>query len=135
MEYNSEGVLCSLLISSKFAFYLTGIECILYCDCKPLAAFLPTGMSSDMLDRLALELQQFNIKFQHIQGKKNIVADAVSWLRTLSLYQDNDNEDVPLSTEDIVKNVIEEFYSTQVTQRIPMYNVDKLNLDILQKEQ
>ena len=73
-------------------------------------------MSSPMLDRWALELQQFNITFQHIQGKKNVVADAISWLRILSLYQGNDNEDVPLSMEDVVKNIIEEIHSTEVTK-------------------
>ena len=54
-------------------------------------------MSNPVLDRWALELQQFNIKFQHIQGKKNVVADAISQLRTLGLYQHNGNEDVPIT--------------------------------------
>ena len=76
---------------------------------------------------MALELQQFNTKFQHIQGKKNVVADAVSWLRTLGLYQDNDNEDASHSTEDVVKNIIE-IHRTEITQKMPTYNVDKLNL-------
>ena len=89
---------------------------MLYCDHNPLAPFFTTGMSSPILDGWALELQQFNIKFQHIQGKKNVVADAISWLRTLGLYQDNDNEDILLSTEDVVKNIIEEIHSTEVTQ-------------------
>ena len=80
---------------------------MLYCNQKPLALFFTTGMSSPMLDRWALKLQQFNIKFQYIQGKKNVVAEAVSQLRTLGLYQDNYNEDVLLSTEDMVKNVVE----------------------------
>ena len=59
-------------------------------------------MSSPVLDRWALELQQFTIMFQHIQGKKNI-ADAIFWLRTLCIYQDNGNKDIPLSTEDVIK--------------------------------
>ena len=62
----------------KCAFYLTGASCPLYCDHKPLAPFFTAGMSSTVLDRWALEFQQFNIKFQHIQGKKNVVADAIS---------------------------------------------------------
>ena len=106
---------------------------MLYCNHKPLAPFFTKGMSSPMLHRWALELQQFNIKFQHIQGKKNIVADAISRLRTLGCYHDNDKEDVPLSTEDVVENIIEEIHSIEVTQRMPMYNVNKLNLDVLQK--
>ena len=31
---------------NKFSFYLTGVECTLYCDHKPLAPFLTTGMKS-----------------------------------------------------------------------------------------
>ena len=63
-----------------------------YCNHKPLVPFSTTGMSSLVLDMWVLELQQYNIKFQHIQGKKNVVADAISQLRILGLYQDNDNE-------------------------------------------
>ena len=85
----------------KFAFHLTAASCTLYCDLKPLASFFTTG--SPVLDRWALELQQFNIKFQHIQGKKNVVADKVSWLRTLGLHQDNCNEDVPITMEGVIE--------------------------------
>ena len=45
----------------KFAFYLTGTKCTLYCDHKPLAQFFTTWMSSNMLDRWVVELQQFDI--------------------------------------------------------------------------
>ena len=64
----------------KFAFYLAGTKCTLNCDHKPLAPFFMTGMSSPVLDRWTLELQQFDIRFQCIQGKRNIVADAISRL-------------------------------------------------------
>ena len=40
----------------------------------------------------------------------------------------------PLSTEDVIKNIIEEILSTEGTQRMPAYIIDKLNLDI-RKEQ
>ena len=89
------------------------MECTLYCDHKPLAPFFTTGTSSHFQDRWALELQQFNIKFEHIQGKKNISTDAISRLRTFNLYQDHDNEEIQLSPEDAVKNNIEEIYSIE----------------------
>ena len=50
----------------KSAFYLAGTKCMLYCDHKPLALFFTTDMSSPVLDRWALEVQQFDITFQHI---------------------------------------------------------------------
>ena len=59
----------------------------------------------------------------------------ISPLRTLGLYQNNGNKDVPLLTEDVVENIIEEIHSAEVTQKIPGYNIDKLNIDILRKEQ
>ena len=62
----------------KFAFYLTCPNCMLYCNHKSIAPFFTTGMSSPLLDRWPLELQQFGITFQHIQGKMNVVADAIS---------------------------------------------------------
>ena len=107
---------------------------MLYCDHKHLAPFFTTGMCSPVLDRWALELQQFNIRFHHIQHKKNMVADKISQLRTLGLY-DNGNEDVPITTENVIENILEEVHLTGTLQKTPAYNVEKLNIDILRKEQ
>ena len=68
----------------KCSCYLAGTKCTLYCDYKLLASFFTTGMSSPVLSHWALELQQFDIQFIQISGKRNIVADAISWLRTLA---------------------------------------------------
>ena len=74
---------------NKFSFYLRGAKkCILYCDHKPLAPFLMKGMNSKMMDRWALKLQWSNIKLQHVAGKENIVADAISHLKTAYLYEE-----------------------------------------------
>ena len=108
---------------------------MLYCDHKPLAWLITTGMSSPVLDRWALELQQFNIKFQHIQGMKNVVANAISQLRTLGLYQDNSNEDMPPTVDDVIETIIEEVQTTDIVPGTPAYNMGKLNLDVLMKEQ
>ena len=87
-------------------------------------------MSSHVLDQWALELQQFKVKFDHIQGKKNVVADAVSRLKTFGLYQNNHNEEVQLSLKDAIENIIE------ATSKTPGYTkIDRLNLDLLRKEQ
>ena len=63
-------VLCIGSIN-KFSFYLTGAEYTLYCDHKPLTPFLTTGLKNKTMDRWALQLQQYNIKFQHVAGKDN----------------------------------------------------------------
>ena len=87
-----------------------------------------------MID-VALELQQFDIKFQHIQGKQNVVSDAISRIRTLGLYRDNDNEDELSTTDDAVDNIIEEIISADSAPKKPTHNVGKLNLEVLKKEQ
>ena len=115
MEHYTKGMVCTLQISSKFSFYLTGTDCTLYCDHKPQTPFFTTGMLSHALDQWTLELQQFNIKFEHIQGKKNMVADAISGLRMFGLYQDNNNEEVQLSLKDVIENIIEEVHSVGAT--------------------
>ena len=64
-----------------------------------------------------------------------MVADAVSKLRALGLYQDNDNNDVPITTEGIFEKITEEVHSTDIVPRTSAYNIGKLNLDVLRKEQ
>ena len=54
--------------------------------------------------------------FQHISGKKNVVADAICRLRTLGLYQDNGNTDLAKIDAIVVDNVVEEAHATE---RIP----------------
>ena len=70
------------------------------------------------------------MKFEHIQGKKNVVADVISRLRMHMLYQDNNNEEVQLSLEDAVENIIEEIHNINSAPTTTTYNkIDKLNLD------
>ena len=72
-----------------------------------------------------------NIMFEHIQRKKNIIADAISRLRTFGLYQDHINEEIQLSLEDAVENNIKEIHSIEFTPKIPIYvKLDTLNLDL-----
>ena len=86
----------------KFSFYLAGTKCILYCEHKPLAPFFTMAMCSLVLDHWALELQQFDIWFEHISGQKNVVANAISRLKSLGLYQDNGNTDLAKTDDNIV---------------------------------
>ena len=70
-----------------FDYYLQGIKCTLCCDHKPLEPFLSKGMKIAKLDRWAMLLQEYNITFVHIKGKDNILADAISRLCTLDIYE------------------------------------------------
>ena len=98
---------------TKFSFYLTGAECTLYYDHKPLAPFLTTEMKSKTIDRWALKLQQYNIKFQHVASKDNIIAEAISHLKTVNLNEEPKGQEVsktPESINDVMENLILEIH-------------------------
>ena len=82
-----------------------------------------------------MKLQQFDINFQHIQGKQNVVADAIYRLTTLGLYRDNDNKDEPSTFDDVGENIIEKINSVDSAPKKLTYNVGKLNLEVLKREQ
>ena len=136
VKHNSCGTLPKRSVTqsishSKIFILLSRQKCTLYCDHKLLASFFTTGMSSPVFDHCTLELQQFDIQFEQISGKKNVVADAISWLRTLGLYQDNGNDDIAATDDDVVKNVVEEVRGIELVPNSASYNMEKLNLDIL----
>ena len=62
----------------KFAFYITGAKTTVFSDHKPLKNFFEGGMNITKLDRWSLELQEFDISLEFIQGKLNTVADVIS---------------------------------------------------------
>ena len=135
VERLPKGVICSLWSIQKLSFYLAGTKCTLYCNHKPPDSFFTTGMSSPLPDCWALELQQFDIQFKHISGKRNVVVDAIFWLRTLGLYQDNGHDNIMTTEDDVVKTVTEEVHTIESIPNTPSYNMGKLNLDVLPQEQ
>ena len=88
-------------------------------------------MSSPVLDHWALELQQFDIQFKHILDKRNVLAEAISQLRTLGLYQNSGNDDVMTTEDDVIRNIMEEVHAIKLLPSSPSYNMGKLNLDVL----
>ena len=75
------------------------------------------------------------MKFEHIQSKKNVVADAISRLRMFGIYEDNNNEEVQLSLKDAIEKIIKEIYNINSIPNTTAYTrSDKLNLDLIRKE-
>ena len=72
----------------RFDYYLRGMRCALRCDHKPLEPFLSRALKIAKLDRWAMLLQEYDITFIHIKGKDNILADAISRLHTINIYED-----------------------------------------------
>ena len=64
----------------KLSFYLTDAEVLLKSDHLPLKKFLQKNTLNNKVNNWAMELETFNIKFQHVSGKTNILVDTLSRL-------------------------------------------------------
>ena len=64
----------------KLSFYLMDAEVLLKSDHLPLKKFLQKNTLNNKVNNWAMELEAFNIKFQHVSGKTNILADTLSCL-------------------------------------------------------
>ena len=64
----------------KLSFYITDAEVTIKCDHLPLKKFLQKQTLSAKVNNWAVELEQFNLKLEWIQGVKNTLADSLSRL-------------------------------------------------------
>ena len=64
----------------KLSFYLTDAAVLLKSDHLPLKKFLQKNTLNNKVNNWAMELEAFNIKFQHVSGKTNILVDTLSRL-------------------------------------------------------
>ena len=65
-------------------------------------------MNITKLDRWSLELQEFGISLEFIQGKLNTVADVISCLKNEGLYKEHSTEDQKIETTSNLSDRIEE---------------------------
>ena len=64
----------------KSTFYLTGADIMLRSDHLPLNKFLQKNTLNLHVNNWAVEIESFKIKFVHIAGKDNVIADTLSRL-------------------------------------------------------
>ena len=62
----------------KLSLYLTDVEITLRSNHLPLKKFLLKNTLNSKVNNWAVELETFNIKFEHISGIKNTLADTLS---------------------------------------------------------
>ena len=62
----------------KLSFYITDIEITLRSDHLPLKKFLLKNTLNTKVNHWAVELETFNIHFEHISGIQNTLADTLS---------------------------------------------------------
>ena len=94
--------------SIKFTFYIAGAKTTVFSDQKPLKNFFEGSMNITKLDRWSLELQEFDISLEFIQGKLNTVADVISHLKNGGLYMEHSKEDQKVNTVTNLDERIEE---------------------------
>ena len=61
----------------KLSFYITDAEVTIKCDHLPLKKFLQKQTLNAKVNNWAVELEQFNLKLEWIQGVKNTLADSL----------------------------------------------------------
>ena len=64
----------------KSTFYIIGHDVTLRSDHLPLNKFLKQMMLNNTVNNWAMEIESFKIKFIHIAGKDNVLADTLSRL-------------------------------------------------------
>ena len=68
-------------------------------------------MNITKLDRWSLEIQEFDISLEFIQGKLNTVADVISCLRNKGLYHEHSNREQEVNTkvnlDDKIKEILD----------------------------
>ena len=64
----------------KLSFYLNDADVLLKSDHLPLKKCLQKNTLNNKVNNWAMELEAFNIKFKHVSGKANILADTLSCL-------------------------------------------------------
>ena len=117
----------------KFAFYITGAITMVFSDHKPLKNFFEGGMNITKLDRWSLELQEFDISLEFIQGKLNTVANIISHLRNEGLYQEHSNEEQKVNTTTNLDERIEEVLDI-TSKPLDFEKVFSMNTIISRKE-
>ena len=77
-----------LLVHLKVQFILKRSTVFSYCDHKPLEPFLSCDMKINKCNHWSIEISDYNLIFIHIKGSNNILADAISRMKTPDIYED-----------------------------------------------
>ena len=120
-----------------FDYYLQGAKYILCCNHKPLEPFLSRGMKIAKLDRWAMLLQEYDIIFVQIKGKDNILANAISRLHILDIYEkatETQHSPAVKTTITQQEGTIELIQHIDSVQLLQSLNMNSTTLQTLQKQ-
>ena len=131
------------LLVKKLAFYIMDADITLRSDHLPLKRFLLKNTLNDKGNNWAVELEMYRIKFEHIKGKSNVLADTLS--RLISIDPDMKlepelaghefgqycYEELPRASSYTVNEVIAdqviEAHNTDITDPITTYSIPLLH--------
>ena len=68
---------------AALTFYISGTKVTLHSDDLPLKKFLLKNTLNECLNRWAMEIEDYQIDFNHIEGKNNVLADTLRRLITV----------------------------------------------------
>ena len=120
-----------------FDYYLQGTKCTLHCDHKPLEPFLSRGMKIAKVDRWVMLLQEYDITFVHIKGKDNILANAISRLCTIDIYQkatETQHSHAVKTADPQLDDTVEQIQHVDSSPLLQSLNMNSTTLHALQKQ-
>ena len=120
-----------------FDYYFQGMKCTLCCNHKPLEPFLTRGMKIVKLDRWAMLLHEYDITFVHINGKDNILTDAISRLCTIDIYEkaiETQHSHVTKKTTTQLDATVEQIQHLESSPLPQLSNMNLTTLYTLQKQ-
>ena len=120
-----------------FVHYLQCAKCTLCCDHKLLEPFLTRGMKIAKLDRWAMLLQEYDITFVHIEGKDDILADAIPRLCTIDIYEraiETQHSHVAKTTTTQLDETLEQIQHVNSSPLPQPLSMNSTTLCILQKQ-
>ena len=103
-----------------------GAKTTAFSNHKPLKNFFEGGMNIAKLDRWSLELQEFDISLEFIQGKLNKIVDVISRLKNEGLYVEHSDEKtskVKVSQEDRIEEILDIATNTSNFEKV--FNMNK----------
>ena len=89
------------------------------------------------LDRWAMLLQEYDITFVHIRGKDNILADAISRLHTIDIYEnaiETHHSHVTKTTTTQLDETVEQIQHFNSSPLLQLLNMNSTTLCTLQKQ-
>ena len=123
----------------KLAFYITDADITLRSDHLPLKWFLLKNTLNDKVNNWAIELETYRIKFEHIKGQSNVVADTLSRLISIDLdvklepelqgskFRQYCFEELPKASSYTVNKIITgmviEAHDADITEPVTMYSI------------